>query len=67
MRFFEALLIALGTYAAIVFAVKMVMHMADGPWDDVRWTCQSLHLFVNFEPFSEATFPNLAPQDGWTS
>ena len=38
-RFLEALLLALGTYAAIVFVVKMVLHMFDGPWDDVRWTC----------------------------
>ena len=35
-RFFEALLLALGTYAAIAFVVQMLMHMFERPWDDVR-------------------------------
>jgi len=66
-RFFEALLLALAAYAAIVFVVKFLMHVIDGPPYDVRWTHQSSHLSINFERCSEAAFPNLAPQNGWTS
>lgn len=66
-RFFEALLLALGICAATVFVVKVLTHTIDGPWDDVCRTCHSLYLSVNFGRCSEATFPNLAPQDGWTS
>jgi hypothetical protein len=64
-RFFEALLLALGACAAIVFVVKLLAHIIYGPPHDVRCTRRLSHSFSTSENCSEAVFPNIVPRNGW--
>lgn len=64
IRFFEALVLAVGVYAAVAFVVRSLMHIIGGPPHDVRRTRHLSHMLANPEYRSEVVFSIPAPQNG---